>query len=57
MSDRFLNLFYEELAITVLIQILSTKNTKKSKNIIKLLESKDSTIQKIGIELYKEYIK
>lgn len=57
MSDRFLNLFYEELAITVLIQILSNKNTKKSKNIIKLLESKDSTIQKIGIELYKEYIK
>lgn len=27
------------------------------KNIIKLTKSKDSTIQDIGIELYKEYIK
>jgi hypothetical protein len=57
MDSEFIKGFYKDLYIEIIIQILSDENTKKSKNIIKLLKSKDSTIINIGIELYKEYIK
>lgn len=39
------------------IDYTNTNNDDHLNNIVKLLKSKDSTIQRMGIELYKEYIK
>ena len=56
-NRKFLYELYIEIIISIINDKIKDNKDEHLYNIKKLLRSKDSTVQRMGVELYKEYIK